>query len=272
MVDDISPRDSLEHALRFWWVIALAMVIGGVAGWVIARFSTPVYEAWAGYRVTLDEEAVLAELQKTKPNAELTYEVRAPYLTPVALVFFLPEVRSEVQERAQGEGLDFPLNGFKTGQLSLDQRRSDWTIVVRHRDSETAARLANLWVAVADEHLQKAREQSALAMSIKLRMSALSKCFLNASLADGNQCAGTSFPDTEELQVQYLELDRQYQSALSESKGISTLVNFEPGGVAQAPIRPIYYHTGLLIVVGSLIGLIVGGVVVQKRPLNHTPK
>lgn len=268
MVEDISPRDSLEHALRYWWVIAMAMMIGGIVGWSIARFSAPVYEARAGYRITLDDEAVLAQAQKTNPQAELTYELRAPYLTPVALVFYVPEVRDAVEKQALADGLAFPEDGFRNGQLALDQRRSDWTIIVRHSDSETAAKLANLWISTADEYLQEARKQAALAESIKIHLAVLSRCFLDSSLADGNQCAGTSFSNIAEFQVQYQELDRQYQNALSASEGISTLVSFEPGVVAQAPIRPVYYNTGLLMLAGSLLGLIVGGAIVQKLPIK----
>lgn len=268
MAEDISPRDSLEHALRYWWMIAVAMMIGGIVGWSIARFSAPVYEARAGYRVTLDEDAVLAEAQKTNPSAELTYELTAPYLTPVALVFYNPEVRSAVKELALEEGFDFPEDGFRSGQLNLDQRRSDWTIIVRHRDSETAAKLADLWVSTADGHLREARKQAALAESIKIHLALLSHCFLDSSLVDGNQCAGTSFSDVEELQAQYQELDRQYQNALSASEGISILVSFEPGVAAQPPIRPVFYNTGLLLLAGSLLGLIFGGVLVQKLPIK----
>ena len=268
MVEDISPRDSLEQALRYWWVIAMTMIIGGIVGWGIARFSEPVYEARAGYRITLNEEAVLAEAQKTNLQAELTYELRAPYLAPVALGFYVPEVRDAVEKQALADGLAFPEDGFRNGQLTLDQRRSDWTIIVRHRDSETAAKLANLWVSTADGHLREARKQAALAESIKIHLALLSHCFLDSSLADGNQCAGTSFSDIAEFQGQYQELDRQYQNALSASEGISTLVSFGPGVMAQAPIRPVYYNTGLLMLAGGLLGLIVGGAIVQKLPIK----
>jgi hypothetical protein len=267
MIEDISPSDSLEQALRYWWVIAIAMIIGGIVGWSIARFSAPVYEARAGYRVTLDEEAVLAEAQKTNPQAELSYELRAPYLTPVALVFYALEVRAAVEKKALADGLAFPEDGFRNGQLALDQRRSDWTIIVRHRDSETAAKLANLWVTIADEHLHQAHDQAALAASLKLEIDLLAKCFSNATLADANQCAGTSFADGTEMRIHYQDLDRQYQDAVSESEGLSILVSFEPGVVAQAPIRPVYYNTGLLMLAGSLLGLIVGSVIVQKLPI-----
>jgi hypothetical protein len=268
MVDDISPRDSLEHVLRFWWVIALAMVVGGVAGWGVSRLSAPVYEARAGYRVTLDEDALLVELHKTNPQAELTYEVRAPYLSPVGLAFYTPEVRSAVEEQARAQGLDFPKEGFRTGQLSLDQRRGDWTIVVRHADGQTAAKLANLWVAVADEYLQRAHAQAALAESLKLQMALVSTCFLDSSLADGNQCAGTAFADPAQMQAYYQGLDRQYQDAFSASQGIGTLVSFEPSEVADSPMRPVYYNISLLMLAGALLGLIVGGIIVHRLPLK----
>jgi hypothetical protein len=270
MVEDISPRDSLEHALRYWWVIAMTMIIGGIVGWGVARFSAPVYEARAGYRVTLDEEAVLAEAQKTNPQAELTYVLRAPYLTPIALVFYAPEVRLAVREQALAMGLDFPEDGFRTGQMTLDQRRSDWTVIVRHYDSETAAKLANLWVAIADERLKNAHVQAATAASLKLQLAMLSKCFMDSSLADGNQCASTSFTSSMEMQGHFQDMDNQYQKAFSTSEGVSTLVSFDRSTVAEPPVRPVYYSTGILMVAGSLLGLIIGGLFVIRLPTkNH---
>ena len=268
MVEDISPRDSLEHVLCYWWVIALAMILGGLLGWSISRFSTPVYEARAEYRVTLDDETLLKKVHETKPEAELTFDLRAPYLTPVALVFFTPEVRSTLEEQAYLEGLDFPVDGFRNGQLTLDQRRSNWMVIVRHDNSDTAAKLANLWIAIANEQLQKAHDQAVLAESLKLQMSLVSRCFLNASLSQSNQCAGTSFSNLSEMQTDFQNLDRQYQNALSASEGISTLVSFEPGAMAQAPIRPVYYNSGWIMLAGSLLGLIAGSVVVQKLPIK----
>lgn len=268
MVEDISPRDSFEHVLRYWWVIALAMILGGLLGWSISRFSPPVYEARAEYRVTLDDDTLLAELHETNPEAELTYDIRAPYLAPVALAFYSPAVRSAVEEQARSQGLDFPVEGFKNGQLILDQRRSDWTVIVRHNDRKTAARLANLWIALADEYLQNAHAQAALAESLKLQMSLISKCFLNTSLAGGNRCAGTSFSDPAEMQAQYQDLDRQYQDAFSASEGVSMLVRFEPGAAAIPPVRPVYYNTSWLMLAGCLLGLILGGITAQKLPLK----
>ena len=270
MVEDISPRDSFVHVLRYWWVIALAMIIGGLIGWGIGRLATPVYEARAGYRVSLDEDAVLAELHKTSPQAELTYDVRAPYLAPVALVFFASEVRTAVQDQATAAGLDFPKDGFRTGQLSLDQQGDEWTIVVRHSDPVSAAKLANLWVSIANGRLIKDHGQAVMAASLKLQIDMLTQCFTNPNLTEANQCAGTSFTKVPEMQAYYQDLDRKYQDALSANEGISTLVSFEPGAVATPPAQPIYYRTGLLMVVGGLLGLIIAGVVVQRLDLKNS--
>jgi hypothetical protein len=268
MDKEISPRESLERVLRYWWVIALAIMVGGMAGWVIGHYSSPVYEARAGYRVTLDEDAVLAELHKTKPDAELTYDIRAPYLAPVALVFYTPQVRAAVQEQAIAGGLDFPKDGFRTGDLFLDQHGNEWTAIVRHKDPDTAAQLANLWIKIADEQLHSAHEQAVLAASLKIKNDVLTKCFSNVGLAEANKCAGTSFASLDDMQISYKDLDRQYQDALTASDGISTMVNFQPGTQATPPARPVYYNTGLLMLIGSLIGLIIGGVIVQRLDLK----
>jgi hypothetical protein len=218
--------------------------------------------------VTLDEDALLTELHKTKPDAELTYDIRAPYLSPVALMFYTPEVRTAVQEQASASGLDFPKDGFRSGQLFLDQHGTEWTVVVRHNDPSTAAKLANLWITIVDARLRKAHTQTVLAMSLKLQIDLLTRCFTGASLTEANQCAGTTVASIGEMQTNYHDLDRQYQEALSASEGISPLVGFIPGVVAETPARPVYYNTGLLILVGSLLGLIIGGVVVQRLDLK----
>jgi hypothetical protein len=268
MDKDISPRESLERVLRYWWVIALVMMAGGLIGWVIGHFSSPVYEARAGYRVTLDDDAVLTELHKTKPDAELTYDIRAPYLAPVALVFYTPQVRAAVQEQAIAAGLDFPKDGFRTGDLFLDQHGNEWTAIVRHKDPDTAAQLANLWITNADTQLNKAHEQAVLAASLKLKIDVIAKCFNNAGLSEANQCGATSFASLDDMQTSYDDLDHQYQDALTASDGISTMVNFQPGTRATPPARPIYYNTGSLMLIGSLIGLIIGGVIVQRLDLK----
>jgi hypothetical protein len=268
MVEDISPRDSLEHVLYYWWVIALAIITGGLLGWGIGRLSSPVFEARAGYRVSLDDNSVLAELHKTDPGAELTYDVKAPYLAPVALAFYTPEVRTAVQEQAAVEGLDFPQDSFRTGQLSLDQHGNAWMVVVRHSDPATAARLANLWISIADKNLRGAHTQAVLALSLKIQIDLLTRCFTLADLAQVNQCAGTSFTTPAEMQASYQGLDQQYQRALLASEGISTLVNFGPAEVAVPPARPVYYNTGLLMLAGGLLGLIIGGMVAQRLELK----
>jgi hypothetical protein len=268
MVEDISPRDSLEHVLYYWWVIALAIITGGLLGWGIGRLSSPVFEARAGYRVSLDDNAILDELHKTNPGAELTYDAKAPYLAPVALAFYTPEVRTAVQEQAAVEGLDFPQDSFRTGQLSLDQHGNAWMVVVRHSDPATAARLANLWISIADKNLRGAHTQAVLALSLKIQIDLLTRCFTLADLAQVNQCAGTSFTTPAEMQASYQGLDQQYQRALLASEGISTLVNFGPAEVAVPPARPVYYNTGLLMLAGGLLGLIIGGMVAQRLELK----
>lgn len=268
-MNEISPRNTLDRVLQYWWVIALAMIAGGVIGWGISQLTVPVYEARAGYRVNVDDDALLAELRKTNPEAELNYDVRAPYLTPVALAFYLPEVRSAVEEQARAEGLAFPSDAFRSGDLSLDQRGSEWIIIARHSDKDTAAKLANMWVDIADRNLRQAHEEAVQAQALKLQMAALSNCFPGKSLVEGNQCAGTTFTDPGEIQAYLKDLDLQYQSALTAGEGISILVTFNRGSIAVPPERPIYYNTSLLILAGSLIGLLIAGVVVQRLPVKN---
>ena len=91
---------------------------------------------------------------------------------------------------------------------------------------------------------------------------------MDSSLAEGNQCAGTSFSTWMKCRRNTGSLTASTRKLYPPVEGVSTLVSFEPGVVAQAPIRPVYYNTGWLMLIGSLLGLIVGGVVVQKLPVK----
>jgi uncharacterized protein involved in exopolysaccharide biosynthesis len=47
MIQEFSPRDEIIHSLRGWWILAVFMILGGLAGYIVHRVEPPVYQAKA---------------------------------------------------------------------------------------------------------------------------------------------------------------------------------------------------------------------------------
>jgi hypothetical protein len=267
-MNDISPLDAFNRLLHYWWVVALAMMLGGMLGWVFSIFLQPIYEATALYNVHLDEETILKFAREENPDATLDYVTINKYLGPVELIFYEPETRADLEKLAKAQGLNYVASDFNVNDFIVDRRGWDWTIIVRNHDAQTAARLGNLWMQVTNARLQKLRQKSIDALGLEIQAKALSACFDGRSLAQANQCAGKSFTSVEEAAKQLEALDKQAQSLRGESKGISELVTLFPVSDANTPLRAVMYRTSMLALMGSFIGLIVGAILIQRLPVK----
>jgi uncharacterized protein involved in exopolysaccharide biosynthesis len=263
-MNDISPLESFNIVLRRWWVLVAAMILGGLAGWALGFVFTPVYEASAQYQVRLDDQTLLAEARLKDPEAELDYITTEKYLGPIELTFYKQEVRDELAALAQQKGLDYSTSDFSPRTFNIDRRGPNWTLVVRHVDPQTAAALANLWMQVTDAHLNALRESALRVVSLDARIKLLKTCLAESSLEEVNQCSGEKFSSAEEAADALSAMENEYQQAVQQSQGITDLVNFAALSEAQPPSQPAMYRSGMLILVGSLLGLIVGAVLLQR--------
>ncbi len=54
-LDEFNPYKYFMNLLRYWWVVFLAALLGGVVGFIFFQFHPPIYEATATYLVTIDQ-------------------------------------------------------------------------------------------------------------------------------------------------------------------------------------------------------------------------
>ena len=48
------PLVVLENALRYWWIVAVAIILGGAAGLLAHSFKPPLYESMAEFSIAVD--------------------------------------------------------------------------------------------------------------------------------------------------------------------------------------------------------------------------
>jgi hypothetical protein len=256
-MNDINPQQALERAMHLWWLIAVCVLLGGVAGWTFSMFRHPVYEATAFYDVSVDQPE-LARRLGLDPQTPLGFSAIRPYIDPAANVFYQEETQNELFAAAQSQGIPAEAVDFSSNDLILDRSGALWYVTVRNADAELAARLANLWLELADTRIRAMLAHAYSAESLETVRSAVMQCFSSLNLTKANECAGTAFNTPVEFETYIAGLDRQIAAERQASGGVDTVLEVELGRAAQPPAEPVLYRQGTLILAGSLAGFLVG--------------
>jgi len=267
-MNEISPYDTFERALRRWWMIALCMVAGGLIGWGLSFLLHPVYEARATYLVAFDAEQ-LAHLKGLKSADDLDFIEINPYYSAAEEVFYEMATRKALVEQAQVQGIDLNLSEFSQSKFYVDRQVNRWIIEVRHPDPGEAAWLADTWLAIADARLRDAQSHGIAAEALRVKTDAVQACFARLEFSAANRCAGTDFSTPDEFQAWLKNSMSELQSETDLSRGVSPLLSFTIQRQALRPDQPVLYVRSQLALVGALLGLILGTLLVQLLPERH---
>jgi uncharacterized protein involved in exopolysaccharide biosynthesis len=268
-MSDLSPRASFERVLGTWWIVAGLMILGGVAGWGFSRFHPPLYEAAATYEVSLDQAQLAARLSIPASQLPLDDIAENVYLAPVEIVFDDPEVRQSLVSAANAQGINLKYQEITQDHFSIDRRGTIWLIRVQSASPVSAARLANLWVSIADTALRQAHAHSDRAQALQVQRSAVQKCFSDFAFVQANQCAGTSFSSPTDLQAYLAQLDQQISAEVQADWNIDPALTFMIAQPVEVPGQPVLDITGELILASSVIGLLAGVVIAQLIPFER---
>jgi len=257
-MNELSPRDLLDRLFRRWPVIVLAVIIGGVAGWLASYLFTPVYEAHA--EIIIDLDSGLWK-QEDHPGNPIEYAL-AQSMRPITALLYSDDTVAALVAAAREENI--PLDKETLLRTFTIQRiNMTWLLTVRANDAQQAARLADLWVQAALPYHQSAYEHAVKGFGLTLQRNTLSACFDQATLAAGNTCAGTSFASLADLQPALDKLEAQIAIEKEASLGLDPAMNVLAGAPAEVPAQPVRYRRSWLTLAGTMIGLILGIVASQ---------
>jgi hypothetical protein len=266
-MNDLSPLELLGRTLHRWWMLVALMLLGGAAGWLLSQFRHPVYEATAVYQVTLDEQQLVDRGLLTADKLPLQFADQNTYLAPAADMFYDPAVRAKLLADASSQNMQLQQSDFNGTDFYLDRRGMQWFVTVRSTDPATSAQLADLWLAAADAALRAAQAHTDQSISLQLQYDSVQKCFAEMDFQQANKCAGTRFATPVDLDAYLKGLETQMASAQQSGSGIDPALSFVIVSPANQPSHPVLYTTSLVIVAGSLVGLLAGIVLVQMlRP------
>lgn len=248
------PRDDLAAALRWWWLIALFMIVGGCLGWLIHLIEPPVYET----------RAVLSTTINFARTGDLTDSEEDFAFGIVGDVITSPAVLDKTVTAAEAVGLPINKDDLKN-DLYAERTDTDWYFRVRHHDPQMAAAIANLWSEQAYNTLTAALQHAILAESLQRRADRLAGCIEQVDLAPVT--AVCQELDFALVQQNLTDTSKQAVAELEASLGVSPAMTFLLSERAEIPSEPSRGGQNTLILAGSLAGLVVGLAAV----LSHFP-
>ncbi len=240
------PRDIGLTALRRWWVIALAVVLGGLAGLAFHALRPTVYEARFEVLLSLDQVGS-GELERLEEDSALD---------AAGLILGGPETIQQVSQAARQAGLDVSPAELTT-MATVERRRSTWMVRLRDTNPDRVERLSSLWLKTGFAALEEAYEHSLQADGLKRYMTSLENCLARAGHASPAEglCGGGNLVALQE------ELRRAGELLAQEQSGARGLVSFVIVGSAEkalTPPEPVAYGRGSSVLAGALIGLVMG--------------
>jgi hypothetical protein len=244
MENDFVPSEMIKIMARKWWVLVLAMVLGGLAGMLITRAHKPVYQSQAVITTAVDY-AYTGSID----DIELDHLIMA-----VGDVINSTTVRESLVEKVLNEGVADSADGI-LNNLNLIRKGNGWLLTVRASDPVIAQQVALLWGNEAIDSLVALRLAAAEAFHIQVVQFALEECLSRIVVVEPVS-SGCSSEEIDELRLFLVSSDQLDASLTYRDSILLSNLSFELTKEPEVSTSPVLFRQNLTVLAGALIGLI----------------
>ena len=246
MEGDLRLADALERIIRRWYVVAMAGIIGGVAGLLYSSAQPPVFDAFAVLTVALNFDL-------TQPLSQYDADLAQGKVAGVVVADLVWEQalqKAAIQPMPQPNdpGTSNPVLGHR-----LERKGTRWEFTVSSHDPAIAARVANAWAAGGEATLAEAQQHAFEARNLQVRLDRLL-----SDLADMEADPGVGKEQLEPLVKAANRLQSRIQEELEAAQGVASFISFDLTSEAAPPDRPATRGRGQIVLAGTAIGSLVG--------------
>jgi uncharacterized protein involved in exopolysaccharide biosynthesis len=253
---DIDFQEYSRTLRQRWWMIVIIALLGGFFGFFFSILNPPIYEAHSVLIVGNDFTSIdRTTWTDTKSDAVINKS---------ALIVNSKDVLDQIVTYFKAKGIIVSSDAF-----SIARRISKWDLVVQDKDPIVAADVANAWLDLSYKTLDEARQHSINALAIAEKISLLTNCSNASTLS--SFCAGIT--NDVQLSTEIANLTKALDIEERDSRSISVVITFEKGSAAEIPSQPTIYNRNLLVLIGSLLGLLIGSLgVIFERDIKEWRK
>lgn len=252
--ENIIPLDLATSALRYWWVIVILMIFGALIGSIVHSVKPAVYEAKVLVNFSLD-------YNQTGPMTQFQEDYAVEVM---GAVLRNPTVLQDLAELATNNG--FPTSAQDLASHSrIERRMYTWVIRVFDPLPAKANWLAEQWAYLIDERVAYAYQHAVVAGELQRLLDASEVCFANVPSANqpNSSCIGINL---EDLLGSITSMSEEIQYHRTESAGLAPYLLISKADVSPAEQEPIRQGRNMFLLAGSLLGGIVGIVILSVNP------
>lgn len=244
--DSYVPLTALYAVIRYWWVLFLLILAGGLAGFLFHSLRPPVYEAVARFPASID-------FVSAGPLTEREEDIA---LNAVGDLLYSKITLDKVAEKAAASGIQISALELKQSSV-LERRINVWVLRVRGTDPQKAEQLARIWSEQGYADLQEGYKNALKAAQILRTMRSLESCLEQsvASESSGAQCSPARFA---EIQADLRDAGEAYAKAKMASWSLSPTLVLGPLDPAVLSPRPVIFERNSLVLAGCMLGLLAG--------------
>jgi len=246
-----------QNIKRNWYIPIICMILGGLCGMVFHYFQPPIYETTAAFSVTIDytQTGYLSDIQEDQAMRGLGSIIDGrTTLEKTTLALAKEELNISLEDLQK--------------RISLEREDFRWILRVRDSDAAQSAFIANTWAKTAEEELENASLHAIKAAHLEKYLQSLESCLLRMVDDEQNQYP-CEFPYFSELMTEIDKIAPIINEERMNSKGLFSAISFSLSKDANISTAPSLYGRNLLVLSGSLLGLLVALIFVAilwRRP------
>ncbi len=141
--NEVSPYRYFSRTLDLWWLVFIAMLIGGALGFAFFYFHPPLYEATATYDVSIDLAAF--PLQGFREDLIIYNEDMAVNITQEILIS--DEVIRNVLSQLNSEGIPVSIQDLFQN-YTIERKHDVWELRYRSQVPANAQAVVNTWAEI----------------------------------------------------------------------------------------------------------------------------
>lgn len=241
---DFNPHDLMQCMIRWWWVVVIFAIAGGLAGFLISRMQKPLYES----------DSVITTAIDYAYAGRLNDYMVDHLITAIGDVIDSSQVIDKVLEEAVTAGINLKAEVIKEG-LTISRQGYRWVLSSRFQDPELAVQMNQIWLSAAIDALEDLNQSSLQALDQLAYQHAVESCFSQAVVLE----PASSFCNVEDLKDLRQEIDEHSQGESNRST-LNQLqlskISFAVVQTSSVPDEPVLFNTNLTTAAGFAAGLI----------------
>lgn len=249
MNSSLAPATHLGKIIRNWWVISLAMILGGIGGWVTSNMKRPVYESKSILSTSIDyvQSGYLTDIEEDQ------------ILNLIGDNLLSDDFLAEVVDRLSGSEINTDPKKLRD-VLFIERQGYHWTMRARNENAAFTQELVSTWSDVVEDQLTAYQYHANNAQIINREIEGLSSCYIQQKWVEPSSVLCSHY-DNDELQNELDGLTASFTRELEKGHGIDPAARFEITLEASSP-KQVAYHRNEMILASMVLGLLAGIVIV----------